>query len=133
MFPQAKQVVVAGIQEMDFGAFTGRSADEMADDEAYRAWVDSWCETQCPQGESRAQFDERVCAGMENFLASAAARGEREVYLVAHGGTMMAFLGRYAADERPYFQWNAANCQGYRIGVRISPDGLHVTKVEDFG
>ena len=131
MFPNAEQVVVEGIQEMDFGIFTGRSADEMEDDADYRAWVESWCEDPCPGGESKAQFNERVCNAMDAFLRAAAARGETSVHLVAHGGTMMAFLGRYAHGDRQYYEWNAPNCHGYRMRIRLDADGLAIEDIED--
>jgi len=131
MFPNAEQVIVEGIQEMDFGAFTGRSADEMANDEDYRNWVDSWCEAPCPDGESRAQFNERVIAAMDGFLRAAATRGEHDVHLVAHGGTMMAFLGHYASDIRQYFEWNTANCHGYRMRIRLDDDSLAIEDIEE--
>ena len=131
MFPNAEQVVVEGIQEMDFGAFTGRSADEMEDDADYRNWVDSWCEDPCPGGESRAQFNERICTSMNAFLRAVAARGERNVHLVAHGGTMMAFLGCYAGDDRSYFEWNTANCHGYHVKIRLDADALAVESIDE--
>lgn len=132
MFPNAEQVVVEGIQEMDFGVFTGRSADEMADDADYRNWVDSWCEDPCPDGESRAQFNERVVIAMDAFLHAAAARGESDVYLVAHGGTMMAFLDHYAGTIKQYFEWNTANCHGYRMRICVDAGSLAVEDIEDF-
>ena len=132
IFPNAEQVVVEGIQEMDFGAFTGRSADEMADDADYRNWVESWCEDPCPDGESRAQFNERIQIAMNAFLHAVASRGESNVYLVAHGGTMMAFLDCYAGNVRQYFEWNTANCHGYRLRIRISVDALEIEDIEEF-
>lgn len=132
MFPNADQIIVPGVEEMDFGDFTGRSADEMADDPDYRNWVDSWCEDPCPNGESRAQFNERIRIAMNAFLHAAAARGEDDVYLVAHGGTMMAFLGYYAGDIRQYFEWNTANCHGYRLRICLGADTLAIEEIEEF-
>ena len=74
-FPHARQVVCDGLREMDFGAFEGRSADEMADDADYRRWVDSNCTLPCPGGESRAQFICRVTKSVEDIVASCAAQG----------------------------------------------------------
>ena len=37
LFPHARQIVVDGLREMDFGAFENRSADDMKNDAAYRA------------------------------------------------------------------------------------------------
>ena len=130
LFPHAEQVVLDGIEEMDFGAFSGRSADEMADDDDYRAWVDSWCTGACPGGESKAQFDTRVCAAMERFLRKAIESGEHAVYLVAHGGTIMAFLSHFSGDERSYYDWHVGNCEGYRVTITLSDGSLHIADVE---
>ncbi len=43
LFPQARQVAVPGLEEMDFGAFEGRNFQDMADDPAYRTWVEGGC------------------------------------------------------------------------------------------
>ena len=117
MFPNAEQVVFEGVQEMDFGAFAGRTADEMADDPDYRAWVDGGCLGNCPGGESHAKFCDRVCAAMEKLLINAEARGEEQLVMVAHGGTMMAFFDRFVPGQRPYWEWLVGNCEGYRIAV----------------
>ena len=130
MFPDAEQVVVDGIQEMDFGEFSGRTADEMEDDPAYRSWVDGWCEGRCPGGESQTELTDRVCAALEDLLRAAAARGERRVVMVGHGGTMMASLSRFADDGRAYWEWLVGNCGGYRIQVDLGEGELRFSKVE---
>ena len=124
-FPHAEQIQAEGLQEMDFGVFAGRTADEMADDAQYRAWVDGMCLDPCPQGESRAQSTERICAALSDLLRCAAEAGEERVILVAHGGTMMAALSEFSVDhpERDYYEWLTGNCGGYRIDVRFDDDG----------
>ena len=131
MFPHAEQVVVEGIEEMDFGDFAGRSPDEMADDPAYRAWVDGMCEGACPHGESQGSFTDRVCDALEQLLRDAAARGEERIVMVAHGGTMMAFLSRYGNDpSKQYWEWLVGNCEGYRLGIDVSADGITLASIE---
>ena len=122
MFPNAHQIEVPGVQEMDFGAFADRSADEMSDDPDYQRWVDSYCTLPCPGGESRDEFTDRVCHALELFLRAAAARGEQRVILVAHGGTMMASLSRFGDGSREYYEWLVGNCEGYRLQVDLSGD-----------
>jgi broad specificity phosphatase PhoE len=56
---------------------------------------------------------------MESFLFSAWERGGKRVIVVAHGGTMMAILSRYADEPRDYYDWLVGNCCGYRIDVRF--------------
>lgn len=48
LFPNAKQIVCDDLREMDFGDFEGRTYDEMKNDAAYGAWLDSGCEAACP-------------------------------------------------------------------------------------
>ena len=131
MFPQAEQVIVEGVQEMDFGAFAGRTADEMADDAEYRAWVEGGCEGRCPGGESQAECTDRICAALDALLRQAAARGEQKLVMVAHGGTMMAFLHRYAHDDsRAYWDWLVGNCEGYRLGIDCRPEGIALSTID---
>ena len=127
MFPNAEQIVVDGIHEMDFGVFAGRTPDEMVDDPDYRAWVDGECKGQCPGGESQGQFTDRVCAALEKLLCEAAARGEEQLVMVAHGGTMMAFLSRYGNDpSKQYWEWLVGNCGSYRIVLDCDESGIRV-------
>lgn len=130
MFPNAEQVIVDGIQEMDFGTFAGRSADDMADDPQYRAWVDSECTARCPDGEAQAEFTDRVCAALASLVRQAAERGEHQLVVVAHGGTMMAFLSRYGGDpSKKYWDWLVGNCEGYRIALACCADDIQVASI----
>lgn len=131
-FPQARLVPVAGLEEFDFGSFEGKSADEMADDAAYRAWVEGGCSGRCPQGESRAQFVWRTCQALVRLLKDAVRRGERKVYVVAHGGTIMAALSQLAAQgggPDSYFTWHVGTCEGYQatacVGERVVLTNCH--------
>lgn len=103
LFPEAEQITVPDFREMDFGAFEGRTAGEMADDPTYRAWVAGGCTGRCPGGESLAEFSDRVWAAFAKLLE---AEPERLV-IVAHGGVQMAILERYAKPHRDYFGWTA--------------------------
>ena len=124
-FPDAAQVVVDGLRELDFGEFEGRSADDMAGDAAYRAWVDGCCVGCCPGGESRADLVRRTSAALEGILATSFARGDERVVVVAHGGTIMAAMSAFVdsptrrRDPLAYFRWQVANLQGYRIEVSL--------------
>jgi alpha-ribazole phosphatase len=122
MFPNARQVAVQGVQEMDFGAFAGRTAEEMSDDASYRAWVAGNCEGRCPGGESREQFIERICAAIIRFCHELRERHEERSILVAHGGTIMASLHRLAVEERDYYDWLPGNCGGYRMDVVLADE-----------
>ena len=121
-FPRARIEAVPGLEEFDFGDFEGRTADEMAGDAAYRAWVDGNCEGACPNGESRAAYLARSNAALEQVLRTAHAQGEARVVVVAHGGTIMAAMSAFATPEeqRGYFAWQVGNAQGYTARAALS-------------
>ena len=114
LFPSAQQVVVDGLAEMDFGDFDGFTYRELSDDPRYQEWVDSGCTSQCPNGESRAQFVDRIAAGIRMVLRDARERGLHEAVVVAHGGTAMAAYSAFTQSDRDYFDWHMDVCGGLR-------------------
>lgn len=121
LFPQADQMEIPGLEEMDFGLFEGRSFQEMADDPAYRSWVEGGCLGRCPQGESKGEFCQRVCRSFEELMERALERGERKLTIVAHGGTIMALMERFGAPKRSYFQWHVDSGRGFLLRAEDWP------------
>lgn len=105
LFPNIRQIVVPGFREMDFGMFEGKSYRDMERLPAYRSWVDGGCRGQIPEGESMAAFSARTCAAFEAVVGKALAAGTGLLVIVAHGGTQMAVLERFALPRRDYFSW----------------------------
>jgi len=120
LFPNARQIVHSDLGEMDFGDFEGRSASEMETDSAYKTWVDSGCLDACPHGESAAEFSDRIWSAFERIVRDAVKGGKDEpdhrdgkLIIVAHGGTIMALMYKYARPSRNYFDWHVKNVQGW--------------------
>ncbi len=111
LFPAARQIVVPALREMDFGLFEGRSADEMENDAAYRAWVDGMCLGLCPNGESRDAFCARVRDGFLEVVAPLLENGASQAVFVVHGGTIMALLSQLAQPKTEYYDGAVSNCQ----------------------
>ena len=106
LFPTAEQIVVEAFAEMDFGDFDGRSADEMAGDAAYRAWVEGGCTGRCPNGESLAEFCARSCRAFSALLDRAAAEKQDRLVVLAHSGTLRAVMERFSLPPCGYFEVN---------------------------
>ena len=117
LFPAARLETVPALKEMDFGDFEGRTAEEMASDAAYRAWVDGGCEGPCPNGESRAEFCARVCSAFAALIDRAAAEGREALVIVAHGGTQRAVMERFCKPARGYFELRPPFGGGYLLGL----------------
>jgi len=124
LFPNSKLVPVAGLEEMDFGAFEGKNYKEMERDPAYRAWVESGCESQCPGGESKAVFCRRVCAAFAGLTEESLRAGAPRLTVVAHGGTLMAVMERYAQPPKSYFEWNVPPGCGFLLDAARWQEGI---------
>ena len=113
LFPEAEQVAVPDLREMCFGVFQGRKYVQMERDPEYIAWVGENCEGRCPGGETRGEFSGRTCAAFEGLVNEGLARGEELLVIMAHGGTQMAVMERFALPRRDYYTWCAGNGAGF--------------------
>lgn len=113
LFPDAEQIVVQDLQEMCFGIFQGRNYIEMEHDPEYIAWLDTNCEDFCPGGERKAEFCDRVCDAFVPLLEKAFKNREEKLVIMAHGGTQMAIMERYALPHYDYYHWCGPNGGGY--------------------
>ena len=120
LFPEARLVEIPGLQEMDFGACEGRNYQEMADDPAYQAWVEGGCTGQTPGGESKAAFSHRICEAFAPLVEAALEAREAQLVILAHGGTQMAALERYALPRRDYFGWCGPLAGGFILETDAS-------------
>ena len=118
VFPTAKLVPVDGLKEMCFGSFEGRNFIEMEKDPEYQAWVQANCESSCPDGERKADFSERICSTFAALIDKALAEGEERLVILAHGGTQMAALERFALPRRDYYAWCGPNAGGYVLDAK---------------
>jgi len=114
-FPNAVQVPVPDFREMDFGIFEGLNYEEMTGNAEYQKWVDGMCRGKCPGGESMPEFIDRVFAAFDGAARAAAAAGEKQMFIAAHGGTVMALLSRCGVPEKDYYDWYVKNGQGYVV------------------
>ncbi|MEG1682367.1 MAG: histidine phosphatase family protein [Oscillospiraceae bacterium] len=115
LFPHAALEVIPALGEMQFGSFEGRSAYELRTDPDYLAWVAADCVPPCPGGESREGFSRRTCEAFARLVNQALAAGEERLTIVAHGGTQMAVLERYALPRRDYYTGCAKNGCGFLL------------------
>ena len=118
LFPEANLIEVKDLQEMCFGRFEGRNFIEMEHDPDYLAWVEANCESPCPDGETKAIFSERVCRAFSALVDQALADGEERLVILAHGGTQMAAMERYALPHKDYYAWCAPNAGGFVLDTR---------------
>lgn len=114
LFPGAEYHPVPDLRECDFGAFEGKSYEELKDDPAYRSWIDSGGEGEIPEGESAPAFRRRCTEAFASLVEDAAGRGLSSCAVVCHGGSIMAILAHYSG-EGDFYRWQVKNAAGYFI------------------
>ena len=118
LFPDADLVEVRDLQEMCFGSFEGRNFIEMEHDPDYLAWVNANCESPCPDGERKTDFSDRICRTVAELIDKALAAGEERLVILAHGGTQMAAMERFAVPHRDYYAWCGPNAGGFVLDAK---------------
>lgn len=111
LFPNARLVLVDGLREMDFGDFEGKTGREVENQPAYEHWKRGGYDARCPNGESILELGQRVIAAFDRIVDEA--KDGEKVYVVAHGGVIMALMSMFAGDISDYFSFRARNLHGY--------------------
>ena len=129
VFPQVQQVVVEGFRECDFGEFEGKNYQELNGDPRYQAWIDSGGMLAFPSGESKGEFCLRTCRAFEQLLSDL--YSVPKAAIVAHGGTLMALLERYAIPKREYYAYQVKNCGGFHTQLEIQDSQVEIRILEE--
>ena len=122
LFPTAKLVPVEGLKEMNFGRFEGQKFVHVEQDPEYLEWV------------RRNEASARVCDAFAKLVDEALARGEERLVIVAHGGTQMAAMERFAVPHKTFHEWCGPNAGGYVLDTRDWAEKrvLHVVKTVQY-
>ena len=73
-------------------------------------------------GISPGTAGQRVCTAFAALVDAALAAGEPQLVIVAHGGTQMAALERFAVPHKNYYSWCAPAAGGF---VLDAADWIH--------
>lgn len=113
IWPDMPQHIVEDLRECDFGLFENKNYQELADCPQYQEWVDSMGQLPFPEGESRTDFAKRCRQAFFSVLKSCEEEGIQSIGMVVHGGTIMAVMEQVAVPSGSYYDFQAANGNGY--------------------
>lgn len=86
----ARDVEIApGLEEVDFGAWSGRSFEELNRDELWRRWNAARSMTATPAGETMLGVQQRICG---HILSSVRANPDAQIVMVSHADPIRAAL-----------------------------------------
>ena len=96
--------------------------------------METGCEGRCPGGENKAEFCQRVCTAFAALVDAALAAGEPQLVIVAHGGTQMAALERFAVPHKNYYSWCAPAAGGFVLDAAdwVHQKNLRVVKTVQY-
>lgn len=117
VYPKAEIIRCAGLNEMNFGCFEGKSWRDLETDATYRTWLASRCEAPCPGGERKDEFTRRCRETFISIIHECCEAGMESAHFVVHGGTIMAVMSGFVLPEREYFSWRAGFCAGFVVSA----------------
>jgi alpha-ribazole phosphatase len=121
IYPNVMITGMEGFRECDFGAFEGRTNEELKDLPEYQAWVASNGQVPPPGGESKETFALRCKQALDEVIERAQHEGLEEIALVVHGGVIMTLLEQLAVPQKGFFDYQLPN--GGCIKTQLQPDG----------
>lgn len=119
MFPKNNKIVIDNFIEYNFGEFEECTADDLKDNEDFKAWIQGDIHARPPFGESNAEFVQRICESFEKVIAGCIAEGMENIAIVSHAGVIMTILSCYGLPEAPMAHWQMD--PGYGFKLRIDP------------
>lgn len=114
LFPGAMQIEIPEYRECDFGEYEYCNYEELKDLPPYQKFLDTMGEQEFPGGEDKSSFQKRC---LEGFIKMLEMEKEEtcDIFMVVHGGTIMAILDQVAVPHRSYYDWQAENGRGFII------------------
>lgn len=119
MFPECNVIEINDFIEYDFGEFEGLTAEDLKDNDDFKAWLHGDIYSAPPYGESNAKFAQRVCDAFEKVVDGCIKTGTNNVAIVCHAGVLMTILACYGLPEAPMAHWQMDAGYGYKL--RITP------------
>ena len=114
LFPEAELVEIDDLREIDFGDYEYKNHEELNGLKPYQRFIDSGGVIPFPNGEGREEFIARTLKGFERVLQEEDGNSG-DIYIVAHGGTIMAIMDRFVKSARDFYDWMTLNGEGYVI------------------
>ncbi len=119
LYPGQDCYEVPGFDEIDFGDWEGKTADELKDDETFQQWLNHSADVTPPNGESVGVMYERVCKTFGMIADGMIRSGCQSAVVVTHGGVISYLLSAYGLPEASFYDWMTTPGHGYSL--RIMP------------
>lgn len=122
IYPGFTPKVIEELTEYDFGAFEGKTADELQETEEYKEWTSGKIAAP-PLGESSSDFIKRIALGFNEIVRDMMSEGITSSAAIMHGGAIMMLLSSCAVPRKRSVEWTSEPGRGY--SVMVTPSLYH--------
>ncbi len=119
LYPGVKPIVLEELNEMNFGEWEGKTAEELKGDPLFEAWLSGDERATPPGGESNDDFTRRICLMFQSLVDGLIKTGTTDCAIITHGGIIMTLLAIYGIPQAKPFDWACDN--GYGFSMRVTP------------
>jgi alpha-ribazole phosphatase len=109
LYNREPDFVIGEFKEIHLGDFEMKTYDELKDKLEYQLWINDFYNFACPNGESNAEFDERVKAGLDKLSDIKT----DSAVIICHGGVIVSIMERMFPNQKNFFEWQPENGRGY--------------------
>lgn len=117
IYGHVEYITIPELGEFDFGRFEMHSYEQLKDACDYQRWINDLSGTvACPDGECRADFEERVKKGL-CLIKETADSSEGDIAAVTHGGVIVTIMQTLFPGKKNFYEWQPAPGRGYTITI----------------
>lgn len=115
LFPDARQIVLQDLREMNFGKFENRKVSELVKDPEFASWMDPTSRTNPDGAEDRKAFYDRTSEMLMKLFEYMIKSHIDEAACVTHGGVIMNMLASHALPFHKPEEWMTDPGCGYSL------------------
>ena len=115
LFPDVSPELSSAWREMNFGAFQGKTYEELKNNEDYQHWLDDYLTIQPPGGESFTEFSARVEKAWGALVDEILHQGKKRPFIVTHGGVIRYLFSRFAPEKKAFWEWKITHGSCYEL------------------
>jgi alpha-ribazole phosphatase len=106
-------------RECSFGCWERQTHDELANNSIYKEWLYNWETASIPNGEDFTTFKTRILQGWDGVISLLLRENINHVAVITHGGPIRTILSMYAPVNKPFWEWNVSNGEGFYLETTV--------------
>lgn len=105
------------LAEMNFGTFENKTPEQLADDPAYKKWLEGGLDNPPPEGESARDVVNRCYEALNIIISDMMYEGFTEAAVVTHGGIIMNMLSCFGVPKLRPSDYRCDFGEGFEISI----------------